>query len=294
MHYNFLKVFIPVFQNSLINKSGTIDSVFGSFPNVIWNGGRNLMRKGEFVSLKTAEEILNFYRRYNIPIRFTFSNSLIEKKHLNDYYSNEILSMINPKIDWVIISSPMLYQYIKNRYPNIRTIHSVTTLLPNELDVILQHTKDYDLVVLPSELNYDGTLEKIDIEKRKKIEILVNEGCKPYCPYKLEHYYTISKANLEFDAFSDTNFCGKHYNDNQKDFAKSLVLNNEQVEKICQLGYTYFKISSRHFFKDPVKLYCKYLLGKDDAIMFYNDIFPMLPYRNSRIEKDNLLMSNWK
>ena len=54
-----------------------IGSVYGTFPGAIWNGGRavfGITAKGDM------EKIISTYNRMGVPVRFTWTNYLIEEK----------------------------------------------------------------------------------------------------------------------------------------------------------------------------------------------------------------------
>lgn len=262
-NFELLQKFIPAIQQIQNGLNGSIDSIFGSFPTVIWNGGRNILNNG-IVSLPKAQSIIDYFHNQNMPIRFVFTNSLLQKKHLNDYYSNEILSMIDENNDWIILSSLLLYDYVKHKYPNLKIIRSITTLVPECYDNIIENIDKYDLTVLPVEFCFDGTLNKIPTECRNKCEILVNERCQLYCPHKLLHHKTISQGYLDFDANTEKHFCSSH---NIRGLNSSMTLSTSQVDNISKIGYSHFKIAARQS-KDALSRYCKYLLNDDIRQVF--------------------------
>lgn len=56
-----------------------IGAVYGCFPGSLWNGGRvcpGYARKEQVLA------VLEEYNKRGIPCRFTFTNSLLEEKHL--------------------------------------------------------------------------------------------------------------------------------------------------------------------------------------------------------------------
>ena len=67
-----------------------IGSVYGTFPGAIWNGGRavyGLAGKNEI------EKTLKLYNDRKVPVRFTWTNCLLEEKHVYDTYCNLIMKM---------------------------------------------------------------------------------------------------------------------------------------------------------------------------------------------------------
>lgn len=261
-NYNVISTFIRLkrkyeeaFGVSVLRDETTLDSVFGSFPNIIWNGGRNLTGYPT-LSIRNINNFINYYHQNNIAVRLTFSNKLIEKKHLNDYYCNEVLSLLDPTKDAVILSSDILRDYIKARVPGIKTICSVTSLKP-ELSEIEKAIDIYDLVVIPSEFN--KCLDKLGSLDKSKIEILVNERCAPYCKFKEEHQRLISLGNLTFDPDIDKNYCNQHHGK----IAEALELSNDEVDEIySKYHISNFKISTR-LVNDPEFQMCKFMV-KDE------------------------------
>lgn len=262
-NFELLQRFIPAIRQTNIGLTGCIDSVFGSFPTVIWNGGRNILNYG-IVSLPKAESVIEYFHKQDIPIRFVFTNSLLQKKHLNDYYSNEILSMIDENIDWIILSSPILYDYVKHKFPNLKIVRSITTIIPEYYDNIINNIDNFDLTVLPVEYCFDGTLKNIPYNLRDKCEILVNERCQHYCPHKLLHHKVISQGYLDFDVDAEQHFCSTH---NVEGLKSSMILSPHQVNEIYELGYTHFKIAARNS-KDALARYCRYLLPEEKTQLF--------------------------
>ena len=65
-----------------------IGAVYGCFPGAIWNGGRVVW------GIEHRETIAKMIKQYNdrgIAVRYTFTNPLIEEKHVNDLYCNMLL-----------------------------------------------------------------------------------------------------------------------------------------------------------------------------------------------------------
>ena len=94
-----------------------ISSVFGTFPGMVWNGGRYL---GGSAEMRSIQDIIQLFNEKNIPIRFTFTNPLIKKEHLGDSYCNQILRAAAGGFNEVIVFSPLLEEYIRENYPDYR------------------------------------------------------------------------------------------------------------------------------------------------------------------------------
>ena len=69
-------------------------------------------------------------KKYNISARLTFSNSLIEEKHLSDIKCNELCRLLNLDTNnGIIIHSDILMKYLKSKYPNLYFVSSTTKVL---------------------------------------------------------------------------------------------------------------------------------------------------------------------
>jgi len=170
-----------------------IASVFGCFPGSLWNGGRNV--HGPFNPAMT-KKILEEYNKRGIPLRFTFTNPLIEEKHLSDEPCNEIMKMADNGLNEVIVMSPVLEQYIRENYPNYKITSSTCKQIRDMDGVNAELEKDYSLVVL--DYNWNNKFDELQkIKDKERCEILVNACCQPNCPRRGQHYETIGKYQID-------------------------------------------------------------------------------------------------
>ncbi len=190
----------------IFNNDFQIDSLYDSFPNVIFNGGRLFIMK-DFVQGKgdELEALVKFYNNQGIGIRYTYSNSAVEARHLADPYANLTLEIAHNEMNGVIVNNPILEDYIRHKYPKYKIIIS-TTAQQFDPEWYKRRREEVDIFVLPVELNFDEKL--IEIIGADKVEIMVNEGCAANCPFKKDHYAASSRdqlalrdENLEGDVF---------------------------------------------------------------------------------------------
>ena len=100
-----------------------IGSVYGTFPGAIWNGGRVVFG---ITSKRDMSAILNMYNSYGIPVRFTWTNSVLEEKHVHDTYCNLIMKLADNGMNQVLVNTPCLEDYIRREYPDFAVISSTT------------------------------------------------------------------------------------------------------------------------------------------------------------------------
>lgn len=172
-----------------------IGSMYGC-PGGIWNGGRIT-----FLRIKSVNElecIKNFMDSFNIPIRLTLTNSLIEEQHLSDTYCNILLDVFNTGNNEILCNSDILENYIKNKYGDrYRYVSSFTKSLTDDNDVLNELKKQYHLIVLDSKYNKNFDFLK-NIENKDNCEFLCNDTCILGCPNRKQHYEAISKIQLSY------------------------------------------------------------------------------------------------
>ena len=180
---------------SILKDNVKIGSIYGS-PACIWNGGRIIAAtfdKGDF------ENVKNVMEKYGIPARLTFTNCLLEEKHIYDTVGNILLEVFNTGHNEIICNKEVLENYIRNKYKdNYKYISSTTKRLLDKEQQLQELKKDYYLIVLDYNHNKDFDFLQT-IENKDKCEILCNAVCKPNCPLRAKHYEEISKAQLEND-----------------------------------------------------------------------------------------------
>ena len=239
-----------------------IGSVYGTFPGAIWNGGRAVMG---LAGKREIEGTLKLYNSRGVPVRFTWTNSVLEEKHVYDTYCNLIMRLADNGMNQVLVNVPVLEAYIRREYPGYKLISSTTKRINETGGVLKELEKDYFLVVLDYDLNHDGkTLAAIE-PKADRVEILVNEVCSPGCPLRAEHYAQQSRAQLEFDV-SDLFHCPN--SNQQKDFAECMkrpaFISNEEIGSYIDRGFVNFKIAGRGMPQNYVFDAYLYFLVKED------------------------------
>ena len=251
------------------NDGYKVASVYGTFPGAIWNGGRavfGITSKGDM------EKIVSTYNKLNVPVRFTWTNSLLTDKHLNDTYCNLIMDIANNGMNQVLVNSPVLEGYLKDNYPDFKYISSTTKRI-KDLDAFKEELKKgYYLCVLDYDNNHnDALLEELRPEAGK-IEILVDEVCFPNCPRRLDHYKDESYAQLTFDrdsAFKCINNITKpSFEESMK---RPAFISNEEIGSYIERGYVNFKIVGRGLPIQMVKDSYMYYLVKEDSKEFISD-----------------------
>ncbi|MBP5221744.1 MAG: hypothetical protein J6Z35_01120 [Lachnospiraceae bacterium] len=229
-----------------------IASAYGSFPSSIWNGGRvhiDTVRKGNMI------RILDELNSRGIAVRFTFTNPLIEEKHLQDTFCNLCLELADNRGNEVLVNSPVLEKYIREHYPKYTLISSTTKCLDTMEQIRAELEKDYPIVVLDSVMN--NTEELFTLDHKEKIELIVDHFCEDNCPRRRAHYIAQGKAQLEF---ADPEF-PRCANIDREFFQimrnRSFISTQQIYGRYKEAGFRHFKLDGRSY--PPHKLLDSFL-----------------------------------
>lgn len=238
----------------IIRDNVKIHCFYGSFSAMIWTGGRaNTAESTVYdtppLSKNELLELRDYYNNtLNLPMRFTWSNLLInEKRYLDDTYCNIVAEIFNNGKNEIVVSSPLLEDYLRTYYSNYKFISSIQITTP---DFSNYNFDAYDWVVMNRAKTIDlEYMKSIPQSYRKKIEILCNDDCPLRCPKRAEHHYATSKAilNCELLQFSQ---CPDESNNNPFPNHISRTFESyvsaEKIQKdYLPLGYEYFKLAGR-------------------------------------------------
>lgn len=247
--FNIYKTLLELQQTvpKCFNSNVIIESIFDTFPNMIWNGGT--INQGYQPSLEKIKEIINFYYENNIEIALTLTNPLLTKEDLYDRYCNKIVSLCENENNSILVSSSILEEYIRNKYPKFKIKRSI--IASNKNIDYLPLLNKYDKIVLPRRQVKDFKfLESIPIEVRNRFELLCNDPCPITCPYLYKHYNGFAKITLYEDVTSKDILKCKTLNSNDplKNFyyKDDQITYNEIYEKYLPLSYNSFKLSGRN------------------------------------------------
>ncbi len=231
-----------------------IASVFGAFPPSLWNGGRNTVG---VVDDEIIKQVTKAFNSRGVPLRFTFTNPLIEEKHLGDPFCNKVMRMCDNGLNEVIVMSPILEEYIRKNYPSYRITSSTCKEIRNADDLSAELEKDYHYVVLDYNWNNDlGFLETLP--HKEKCELLINACCVPNCPRRGEHYRSIGETQIKYAEYMKTPPMMRkptHFEDfkcpsmlrhiYQITDLPTHISPDAIVEKYVPMGYNQFKIEGR-------------------------------------------------
>lgn len=223
-----------------------IAAAYGTFPNCIWNGGRSSIDR---IDRDLMDRIVKELNDRGIAVRFTFTNPLLEEKHMKDIFANICLETANNGKNEVLVNTQVMEDYVREYYPGYKIISSTTKCIKTIEGVEEELNKDYYLVVLDSSLNND---EKIfSLKERGRLELLVDHCCRVNCPNRELHYNEIGKAQLEY---RNTKFkCAHQVATFDEIMSREHSITRDRMnEKFIPGGIKHFKLDGRTF--TPEKL----------------------------------------
>lgn len=239
---NFFKNRYP----EIFYENTNIKYVFGTFSNMIWNGG--CINMGEGKSLLDIQHICNEYDKLNINLQLTLTNPLLKEEHCHDIYCNSVLDLLKDRNYTILVASPILEDYLRSKFKNnynfsrsiinTREDYNFEEVLNNNIykEIVLprRHSKNFDFLKL------------IDYKNRNRIEILCNDPCPIDCPRMYTHYEEYAKATLYQELYPLTKCTNnKRNNGILENYWEDNILYEDIVTQYLPEGYTEFKISGR-------------------------------------------------
>ncbi|MBP3242958.1 MAG: hypothetical protein J6L99_03800 [Ruminococcus sp.] len=172
-----------------------IASFYGVFPPSIWYGGRT---QGGVCDKAFVKNVLKAFNDKGIPLRFTFTNPALEKKHLADPFCNMVMTMADNGMNECIVMSPMLEDYIRRTYPNYKLTSSTCKRITDPDKLKEELGRDYSIVVV--DYDFNNNFEVLSqLPRKEDCELLVNACCEPGCPRRSAHYQCIGEQQIAYN-----------------------------------------------------------------------------------------------
>ena len=266
--YSLYEVFLLLFREhrEYFFEWCDIGSIYGAPQDCLWGGGR--------VGFGDAEpkKVAALLREYGISARLTFSNSLLEEKHLSDRKCNSLCTLFEKNgttPNGVIIHSDLLLDHIKKNYPGFYFVSSTTKVLTDFKDFEDEVNRDDFKYVVPDfRLNKDfNNLNKLSAKQKSKVEFLCNECCWFDCYDRRNCYENVSRKALDEDC--EDHICVSP--DAYKGYRFSLAMQNpgfigvEDIKTIYEpSGFRHFKIEGRSLGNAVILEFLLYYMTKPE------------------------------
>lgn len=217
-----------------------IGAVYGTFLGVIWNGGRAM--RGN-IKMREVFNIVEHFRKLNVPIRFTYTNPLITEEHLNNEYANNITRLAHNGKNEILVNTKVLENYLREKYPKYKFLSSTTKCLLNENEII-KESENYYLTVLDYRKNDDFDFLS-RLPHPEKYELLINAYCDPKCSNRQKHYEILGQSQIDdkpanFECAIKKNNFFEALNE-----FNTVIKVEDLYSKYVDMGFCHFKIEGR-------------------------------------------------
>lgn len=227
-------------------------------PLCTWNSGRvlkQLIRSGEEI-----REAGLAYEERGIAVYLTFSNLLVEERHLQDYAGNALCQFFARHNvtgrNGVIVANELLREHVRREYPGLRCVSSILNVVncagKGKPDVYRRLAEQYDEVMVhPDDVLNDELLESL--EDKDRYTLLVNEYCIRHCPLRPFHYKSLSMQALDFFGYDGREFDKQQMSNGCRDLVRMLTderlgvlaLSTPEIAHLYDMGYRHFKLQGR-------------------------------------------------
>lgn len=253
--YEHYKVLIPLCSLIKIHPEYFYDNieigaVFGNFQFSCWDGGRIFFIDDyKHATREDIERLKYIYNQeLNIPIRLIFTSVITDKTICNSFFDNMVAHLCEDPMNEIVVASGILEEYLRATYPQYSFISSTTKCIknPNEAKEELLNP-NFKMSCIDYNLNKNKEfLDSIPMDKRNKVEFLVNAICPPGCPSRKLHYKLNSQFNFSYGASYNVGVCGIQKNHLYPWNYKNNFTFNEIIE-YHKNGFENFKLEGRTF-----------------------------------------------
>jgi len=265
--YELYRVFLPLFRKhrDWFYEESEIGSIYGAPSDCLWGGGR--VEDGEC----NPRDALALLEEYGISARLTFSNSLLEEKHLADARCNALCTLFEKSgvSNGVIVHSELLTAYLRKNYPGLYLVSSTTKVLTDFEQLRAETARaEFRYVVPDFRLNKAfAQLNTLTDAQKDKTEFLCNECCWFGCKDRKKCYEAVSRKNLGLDGMEHR--CTAPGAQNGYRFSEAMknpsFIRTEEIRSTyLPMGFTNFKIEGRGLGSALILEFLLYYLTKPD------------------------------
>lgn len=215
-------------EKAYFNKNTVVKGIYGSFPNMKWNGGR-LCLADNSPSYEEIEETFRVYKELGINLTLCLTNMALKEEHYSDEYCNKICEIASKYEASCNIVDNNFGKYLENKFPKLKQNKSI----------IANYTKDAveynNYIVVNSKYNHDfNYLSNLDY--RDRVVLHVTETCSLTCP-RAPHYYAVSLTQLAGTQCD--------YNSPNCIYTEVTQIKVKDVQKYLDIGINKFKFDDR-------------------------------------------------
>ena len=261
-----------------LNPDTRIHSIYGTLTNSVWNGG-SVYIGGYTYTHDYLKKKFDWYNDNGVAIRIIATNPLVQEHHLKDTYANMIMQAADNGMNEVVVCSPLLEDYLRDKYPNFRYVKSIIASYEENKPVDLDD-KYFLSCMMRAANNKWSYLDSIPMEKRDKVEFLCTDPCPDNCPRIKTHYHSMAESQITLGkSTAKLNGCSMNQlrgamlpkSTTRKNVDANIELDLIRSEYIPR-NYSHFKISGRFNVGSIVTNIADYLIKPE----FHKDWYGMV------------------
>jgi hypothetical protein len=226
-----------------------VGAVYGHYPGIPWSGGRF---SNGYATYQDVYTDLAFYNNtLNIPVRYTFTNTLITEELLSDQFGNIVLMAADNGMNEVLVNNDIFENYVRTNYPSFKICASTTKRITTK-EQYDQYKGKYDYIVL--DYSFNKKPEIFDLEDKEHIELLIMTFCWDNCPNRMHHQYVTNYSDLNL--FSSEQHYGMYtcpffrdknwtFHDHMKMHTGHIIDPDELYDKYVPAGFINMKLEGR-------------------------------------------------
>lgn len=252
-----------------------IRRAYGYMTNT-WNGQEHGMQR-----FRDVGNALKEMAHLNVTSEICFTNYHLEEEHLKDRFCNELLDYGVAMQAEFLVSSDLLYNHIKSRYPNAKVSCSEVKALyemeaGKEKEFYTRIYDKYEKITLSPHYVKRGFLQD-SYEDVSKFEVIANHTCLESCQFFKEHNESVE--NFELKRGEEINYylqCPKRETTIMDGVSKTLVLSKSELDSVVfDKGITKLRMYGFNFqpilFPEMFSTYVFETMGNYQHLGFFVD-----------------------
>lgn len=237
---------------------------FGMPGTCTWNGGRAIFQEGHTIQ-KIEGYFVSFIYNFGIDIQLTMTNGLLEETDLYDRYGNALLKLAEKyyKNVEVLVNSPLLESYIREKYPKIRLAKSITS----PIEPTIEDCSKYSTILIPFDRNEDYEYIKKLANAGANLEMSIAECCEKNCPFRTVHYENQNSYQI---------YSGKEIYSGCINKLTTETIKKETLPFYESIGVKNFKLTERADAATTIDNIIEYLIPEKEKFTIRNNLYKCL------------------
>ncbi len=242
-------------QYAEMNSQSTICNVYETYGQITSNNPYGSGRSKNIlpdINLRTLERYVLQSKDLGISFAYTLNAICLGNQEFSSVESNKLKqfcsNLYNIGVETIIVAMPSLIELIKYTIPKMKIKASVICQINGIYKAQFYSELGVDSVVIDMDcIRNFKTIKQISEIFPCQTEIIVNNTCRLYCPYKIFHYCHESHSKKRHNAIDDYYFnrCNITRNQSKESYLQMSWVRPEDINYYTECGVNIFKIQGR-------------------------------------------------